>query len=378
MPCLDEADTIGTCIDKAQRAMRAHGIDGEIVVADNGSADGSREIAAAMGARVIDVPVRGYGQALTAGIAAARGTYIVMGDADDSYDFSEIPRFIEKLRGGADLVQGCRLPSGGGRVLRGAMPAAHRWIGNPLFSLLARWWFWAPVHDVYCGLRGFRKEYVQHLRQRCGGMEFATEMIIKASLDRTARIEEVPVTLHPDGRKTHPPHLRTWRDGWRTLRFFLLCTPRNTFVRPGLALVAIGLAGYAVAMPGLRIGGVRFDAHTLVFATFAMVLGYQAVLFGVFAKFSAMNAGLLPHDVRVDRVFGAMSLERALAIGCATLVAGIALLAVAVVKWAAVDFGNLDYARTMRWVLPGALLTTIGVQTVFAGLFACVLGFPKE
>jgi glycosyltransferase involved in cell wall biosynthesis len=378
MPCLNEADTIGICIEKAQRAMRAHGIDGEVVVADNGSTDGSRQIATRLGARVIDVPRRGYGQALIAGIAAARGRFIVMGDADDSYDFGEVPRFVEKLRGGADLVQGCRLPSGGGRVLRGAMPASHRWIGNPLFSLLARWWFWAPVHDVYCGLRGFRKEYVQRLRQRCSGMEFATEMIIKASLDRTARIEEVPITLHPDGRKTHPPHLRTLRDGWRTLRFFLLCTPRNAFVRPGFALITAGLLGYAIAMPGLRIAGIAFDAHTLVFATLAIVLGYQAVLFGVFAKFSAVAAGLLPPDARLERVFGALSLERALTIGCAMVVAGLALLAVAVGGWAAADFGNLDYSTTMRWVLPGALLTTTGVQTVFAGLFACVLGFPRE
>ena len=378
MPCLNEADPIGVCIEKARRAMREHGIAGEVVVADNGSVDGSQEIALRLGARVIDVPQRGYGQALIAGIAAARGRFILMGDADDSYDFGELRRFVDKLRDGADLVQGCRLPSGGGRVMRGAMPATHRWIGNPFFSMLARWWFWAPVHDVYCGLRGFRKEYVQRLRQRCGGMEFATEMIIKASLDRGARIEEVPITLHPDGRRSHPPHLRTLRDGWRTLRFFLLCTPRNTFFRPGLLLVALGLLGYAVAMPGVRVRGVSFDAHTLVFATLAVVLGYQAILFAVFAKHVAANAGLLPPDPRVDRLLDRMSLERTLAAGGVLALGGVLLLATAVAQWAAVDFGDLSYAHTMRWVLPGAMLTTVGAQTIFAGLFACVLGFQKQ
>jgi glycosyltransferase involved in cell wall biosynthesis len=378
MPCLNEADTIGTCIEKAQRAMQAHAIAGEVVVADNGSIDASREIARGLGARVVDVPRRGYGEALRAGIAAARGTFVIMGDADDSYDFTEIPRFLEKLRAGADLVQGCRLPSGGGRVLRGAMPLSHRWIGNPLFSLLARWWFWSPVHDVYCGLRGFRKEYAERLGQRCGGMEFATEMIIKASLDRDARIAEVPITLHPDGRRSHPPHLQTVRDGWRTLRFFLLCTPRNTFVRPGITLLALGIVGYALAMPGVHVAGVTFDAHTLVFASLALLIGYQAALFGVFAKFSAVRAGLLPRDRRIDRVFDVISLERALLAGVVLMLAGGVLLAGAVGQWWAADFGNLDYAHTMRWVLPGATLTALGFQTILAGLFACVLGVARQ
>ncbi|MDQ3488773.1 MAG: glycosyltransferase family 2 protein [Acidobacteriota bacterium] len=377
MPCLNEADTIATCIRKARLALNSAGIDGEIIVADNGSTDGSREIASELGARVIEVARRGYGEALRAGIAAARGPFILMGDADDSYDFAELPPFLEKLREGADLVQGCRLPSGGGRVMPGAMPASHRWIGNPLFTWLARRWFWSPVHDVYCGLRAFRKDYYESLHQRCGGMEFATEMIIKASLDRHARIAEVPITLHPDGRTSHPPHLRTFRDGWRTLRFFLLLTPRNTFLMPGLILITLGVLGYALALPGIRLGGIRFDAHTLVFASLAILLGYQAALFAVFAKVTGIAGGLLPRDVRLERWLLRMPLERTLLLGLALLCAGGGLLMAGLGQWWAVEFGNLDYARTMRWILPGATLTALGFQTMLAGLFACVLGLAQ-
>jgi glycosyltransferase involved in cell wall biosynthesis len=228
MPCLNEADTLETCIRKAQTALTEHHIAGEIVVADNGSNDGSVQIAERLGARVVHVEAKGYGNALMGGIGAARGKYVLMGDADDSYDFLEIPRFLEKLRQGYDLVQGCRLPSGGGTVLPGAMPPLHRWWGNPMFSLMVRWWFHAPIHDVYCGLRGFTKSLYNRLDQRCTGMEFATEMIIKSSL-YGEKIAEVPITLHPDGRKAHAPHLKTFRDGWRTLRFFLMYSPRSLF-----------------------------------------------------------------------------------------------------------------------------------------------------
>lgn len=378
MPCLNEADTLGTCIRKARQALDASGIDGEIVVADNGSTDGSREIASGLGARVIDVPQRGYGEALRAGIAAARGRFVLMGDADDSYDFTELGRFVEKLRDGADLVQGCRLPGGGGRVMPRAMPASHRWIGNPLFTWLARRWFWVPVHDIYCGLRAFRKDYYETLQQRCGGMEFATEMIIRASLDPNARIAEVPITLHPDGRKSHASHLRTVRDGWRTLRFFLLLTPRNTFLRPGLLLITLGLVGYAVALPGLRVARIQFDAHTLVFASLAILMGYQAVLFAVFAKLTAVAGGLLPRDRRLERLLERMPLERTLLLAALVLCAGVGLLSVGVGQWWAVGFGDLEYRRTMRWILPGATLTALGFQTMLAGLFACVLGHARR
>jgi glycosyltransferase involved in cell wall biosynthesis len=276
MPCLNEAETLGICIEKAQRSFSANNISGEIVVADNGSTDGSQGIATRMGARVVNVSARGYGNALMGGIAAARGKYIIMGDADDSYDFLEIPKYLEKLRQGYELVQGCRLPSGGGRVMPGAMPFLHRWWGNPMFSLMARWWFYAPIHDVYCGLRGFTKSLYNRLNLRCTGMEFATEMIIKASL-YSEKMTEVPITLHPDGRTLHPPHLKTYRDGWRTLRFFLIYSPRWLFYLPGVLLIVFGLAGYAIAMPGVPIGGVTFDAHTLLFASLAILCGYQSV-----------------------------------------------------------------------------------------------------
>src|SRR2546426_6655701 len=238
MPCLNEADTVATCIEKAQQAIREHEIPAGIIIADNGSTDGSIGIASRMGARVVQVRDKGYGHALMGGIAAARGTFNIMGHADDCYDYRELPGFVAKLREGFDLVQGCRLPSGGGAVAPGAMPFLHWWVGNPLLSALARRMFYVPVHDVYCGLRAFTKDFYSRLDQRCTGMEFATEMIIKASLWE-AKTAEVPITLHPDGRKSHAPHLKTFRDGWRTIRLFLIYCPRWLFVVPGAALAVL-------------------------------------------------------------------------------------------------------------------------------------------
>jgi len=372
IPCLNEADTLEVCIRKAQEALRQHDIAGEIIVADNGSADASRDIALRMGARVVDVEARGYGAALMGGIAAARGKFVVMGDADDSYDFRAIPEFLAKLRQGFELVQGCRLPAGGGRVLPGAMPPSHRWLGNPLFSAMARHMFGTTVHDVYCGMRGFTKKLYERLDQRCTGMEFATEMIIKASL-RRARIAEVPITLHPDGRRAHAPHLRTFRDGWRTLRFFLMYSPRWLFTIPGLLLVALGLVGYAVALPGVSVHGVNFDAHTLLFASLAVLLGYQSVLFALFTKTFAVSEGLVPEDPALDRVFALVNLERGLVIGAAALLLGAVLLLAAVNQWRVAGFGTLDYAHTMRFVIPGTTLTALGFQTVLASFFLSIL-----
>jgi glycosyltransferase involved in cell wall biosynthesis len=377
MPCLNEADTIGICLEKALAALRRDGIPGEVVVADNGSTDGSVEIAERMGARVVHVAERGYGRALMGGIAAAQGRFIIMGDADDSYDFSEIPRFVEKLREGYELVQGCRLESGGGRILPGAMPFLHQRLGNPIFSFLARRWFRAPIHDVYCGLRGFTKELYQRLDQRCTGMEFATEMIIKASL-LGARIFDVAVTLHPDGRRAHAPHLRTFRDGWRTLRFFLLFSPRWLFLVPGAMLIALGLAGYALAMPNVRIGRVGFDAHTLLFASLAIICGYQSIVFAVFTKIFTISEGLLPPDPRILRLFHVIDLEKGLIAGAVMMLVGFGLLAAAVNQWRLRDFGPLDYGQTMRWVIPGFTLTTLGFQTVLSSFFMSVLGMKRR
>ncbi|HLA08996.1 MAG TPA: glycosyltransferase family 2 protein [Pyrinomonadaceae bacterium] len=377
MPCLNEADTLEACIEKAFRAMREVAINGEIIVADNGSTDGSQAIAERLGARVVSVKEKGYGSALMGGIAAARGRFIIMGDADDSYDFLEISKFVKKLREGFDLVQGCRLPKGGGRVLPGAMPPLHRWWGNPMFSFLARTWFRTPIHDIYCGLRGFKATFYNGLDQRCTGMEFATEMIIKASLYR-ASIAEVPITLHPDGRKTHAPHLRTFRDGWRTLRFFLMYTPRWLFLAPGTLLILLGLAGYGLALPGISVNGINFDAHTLLFSSLAILCGYQSILFALFTKTFAISEGLLPEDPRMSRFFEIVNLERGLLVSGGSLIIGLVLLLLAVNQWRLTGFGNLDYSNTMRWVIPGATLTALGFQTLLSSFFVSILGMRRK
>jgi glycosyltransferase involved in cell wall biosynthesis len=377
IPCLNEEDTLASCIEKARAALQSGGIAGEIVVADNGSTDRSVEIAERLGARVVLATAKGYGSALMAGIAASGGRFIVMGDADDSYDFGEIPKFVEKLRQGFDLVQGCRLRTGGGRVLPGAMPLLHRWWGNPMFSRMARSWFGAPIHDVYCGLRGFTRAHYDSLDQRCSGMEFATEMIIKSSL-AGARIGEVPITLHPDGRKSHRPHLKTFRDGWRTLRFFLLYSPRWLFVIPGAILAALGLLGFALVMPGLRIGHVAFDAHTLLFASLAVICGYQSLLFALFTKSFAISEGLLPEDPRITRFFRMVNLERGVIAGAATTAGGLLLLVAAILQWRSAGWGALDYSRTMRWVIPGVTLTVLGFQTVLSSFFLSILGMRRK
>jgi len=377
MPCLNEADTLSICIEKAQRALRDANINGEILIADNGSTDDSPQIAHTLGARVIHVEEKGYGNALMGGINAARGPYIVMGDADDSYDFLDIAKFVHKLREGFDLVQGCRLPAGGGTVLPGAMPFLHRWWGNPMFSLFARWWFGAPVNDVYCGLRAFRKDFYQRLDQRCTGMEFATEMIIKSSLYQ-AKIAEVPIHLHPDGRKSHAPHLKTFRDGWRTLRFFLMYSPRWLFLRPGLLLIALGILGYCLALPGVTIHNMTLDAHSLLFASLAILCGYQSVQFAVFTKLFAITEGLMPPDPRLNKMFELVNLERGLIFGIVTLIAGLALLLAAINQWRLAHFGHLDYSHTMRWVIPGATLTAVGFQTVLASFFVSILGMRRK
>jgi glycosyltransferase involved in cell wall biosynthesis len=377
MPCLNEADTLAVCIEKAQRALHDNKIQGEVIVADNGSTDGSPAIATRMGARLVLVPARGYGHALMGGIAAAQGRFIIMGDADDSYDFLEIPAFVEKLREGFALVQGCRLPSGGGAIVPGAMPFLHRWCGNPLFSQLVRWWFKAPVHDVYCGLRGFTKDFYERLGQRCTGMEFATEMIIKASLYR-ARIAEIPITLHPDGRKAHPPHLKTFRDGWRTLRFFLMYSPRWLFLMPGLWLILLGCLGYGIAMPGWTFRGVTFDAHTLLFASLAILCGYQSVIFAILTKTFAISEGLMPAESATRRVMRWINLERGLLAAVGALCGGIVLLLTAINTWRLNNFGPLDYAQTMRLVIPGATLTALGFQTILSSFFISILRMHRR
>ena len=377
MPCLNEADTLATCIEKAKAAIAQNGIEAEIIVADNGSTDGSQEIAERHGARVVPVAARGYGAALMGGINAARGRYIIMGDADDSYDFAEIPRFVAKLREGYELVQGCRLPSGGGTVAPGAMRVLHRWWGNPMFSAMARLWFRAPIHDIHCGMRGFTRDLFQQLEQRCSGMEFASEMIIKATF-RGARITEVPITLHPDGRTAHPPHLKTFRDGWRHLRFMLLYSPRWLFLIPGALLITAGLAAYGLAMPSIPLGRIRLDVHTILVGSLAILCGYQAILFAIFAKIFAIAEGLLPDDTRIARLGKHVQLEHGVAGGGIAFLAGMILIVLAFQEWSAVGFGALDYSHTMRHVIPGVTLAAIGFQTILSSFFMSVLAIKRS
>ena len=365
LPCLNEADTLATCIEKAKRGLREAGVEGEIVVADNGSTDGSREIAIAHGARLVDVAERGYGAALIAGIRAARGRWVLMGDADDSYDFLELPKFVGPLRAGAELVQGCRLPSGGGRILPGAMPPTHRWFGNPLLTFLARCWFGTPVRDVYCGMRAFDKALFERLEQACTGMEFATEMIILAAREQ-ARTAEVPITLHPDGRIAHPPHLRTVRDGWRTLRLFLAYSPRWLYGHPARVLATCGAAGYAAIALGL-VRDDRWAALLLVGASLAGLGGLQAAMFARLAD--AWHAG---REGATAQALG--TLEKNLAHGAMVVVIGLVL---ALRPLIAPHEGE-RIGEALRWIVPGATLVALGFQLVSFGFFVHLIGLRRR
>ena len=384
IPCLNEADTLEICLGKIRQSFEENGICGEIIVADNGSTDASVEIAERFdGVQVVHVLEKGYGSALMGGIEAARGKYILMGDADDSYDFLEIPKFLNKLREGYELVQGCRLPKGGGRVMPKAMPFLHRWWGNPMFSSMVRNWFQSPIHDVYCGMRGFTKSLYERLDQRCTGMEFATEMIIKSSLYKVS-IAEVPITLHPDGRKSHAPHLRTFRDGWRTLRFFLMYSPRWLFLLPGTMLATLGMLAYILGMFGMTFenpittGSITFGIHTVVFGTLFILCGYQSALFAIFTKTFAVTENLMPEDERLNRFFEIVNLERSLIISAVVMLLGLSLLALAIFQWFAVSFGELNYADTLRLVVPGAMLVAISFQTFLSGFFVSILGMKRK
>jgi glycosyltransferase involved in cell wall biosynthesis len=374
MPCLDEAETLGTCIDKARGFLERHGVAGEVVIADNGSTDGSQEIARRHGARVVPVAERGYGAALAGGIAAARGRFVIMGDADDSYDFTALGPFLDKLREGCDLVMGNRFRGG---IAPGAMPPLHRWLGNPVLTGIGKLFFKSPCSDFHCGLRGFRKQTVEALDLRTTGMEFASEMVVKATLQGLT-VAEVPTTLSPDGR-SRPPHLRSWRDGWRHLRFLLLYSPRWLFLYPGLALMAVGLALGAWLLPGPRsIGGVTLDVHTLLYAAAAVALGFQSVVFAVFTKVYAIQAGLLPEDRRLTRITRRVPLEVGLLVGALLLALGAAGTVAAVWGWGEQSFGPLDASRTLRRVIPSVLALILGFQTVFSSFFLSVLGLGRH
>jgi glycosyltransferase involved in cell wall biosynthesis len=373
MPCLNEAETLAGCIAAARKGLTDAGADGEILIADNGSTDGSQAIAESLGARVIPVPARGYGNALRAGMADARGRFIIMGDADMSYDFSKIAPFLERLRAGSDVVMGCRMPRGGGTVMPGAMPWKHRWIGNPVLTFIGRLLFRCPAHDFHCGLRGLTKDAFEQMDLRTGGMEFASEMVIKASL-RGLKIDEVPITLHPDGR-SRPPHLRSWRDGWRHLRFMLLFSPRWLLFYPGLFLLLIGGSFFLRLLDGpLRIGGICFDLNTLEVASLVMLLGYQMMLFAVFARIFCVTRNLLPAKPWLTRMFDFITLEKGLISGGLVTLAGLGVILYAAFGWASTGFGNLDPFRVTRTVIGGRSLISFGLQTILFSLIFSYLG----
>ena len=374
MPCLNEARTLATCIEKAQRALTEHDIRGEVIVADNGSTDGSIEIAERLGARLAKAEVKGYGSAIMASIRAANGELIIVGDADDSYDFSSIWPFVEKLREGHDLVMGNRFEGG---IEPGAMPAMHRYFGNPILSGLGRMMFGKICGDFHCGLRGLRKEAAVKMDLQTTGMEFASEMVVKASL-LGMKITEVPTTLSPDGRD-RPPHLRRWRDGWRHLRFLLLYSPRWLFFYPGIVFLLAGLAVGVWILPAPReVMGVTFDVHTLVYSAAAALLGSQAIAFAIFTKVFAIQEGLLPSDPRLDRLIRAISLELGLAVGFVLTIIGLAGSVWALSAWGARSFAELDPRHMLRIVVPASLAMTLGLQVILSSFFLSVLGLARH
>ena len=370
MPCLNEAETLAVCIQKARSFLERSGVNGEVLIADNGSSDGSQEIARRNGARVLDVAMRGYGAALYFGAHAASGRYIIMGDADDSYDFEHLERFVGLLRDGYDLVMGNRFAGG---IKPGAMPWKNRYIGNPILTAIGRLFFQCPARDFHCGLRGFSAKAFHEMDLRTTGMEFASEMVIKATF-AGMKIVETPTTLSPDGR-SRPPHLRPWRDGWRHLRFMLLYSPKWLFVFPGLALMGVGMVVCALLVSGpLRIGAVTFDINTMTFGGLAVLIGFASASFGAFTKIFAIGEGLLPPDPRLSKLFSYISLEVGLVIGFVLLCVGASGAIIAVADWYAASFGPLPAERSLRLVIPSALCLALGAQVVLTSFFVSVLG----
>jgi glycosyltransferase involved in cell wall biosynthesis len=374
MPCLNEAETLAICIRKARSYIERSGVCAEIVIGDNGSADGSQKIATGLGARVVLVPRRGYGAALHCAIEAANGRYCVMGDSDDSYDFENLDNFVEKLREGYDLVMGNRFMGG---IEKGAMPWKNRYIGNPILSTIGKTFFHARVSDFHCGLRGFSKSAFERMNLRTTGMEFASEMVIKATL-MEMKIAEVPTTLAHDGR-SRPPHLRPYRDGWRHLRFMLMYSPRWLFLYPGVLLILLGLAGCTLLLPGPQVvHGVGFDVHTLLYAFVSVLMGFQLVAFAVFTKVFAISESLLPDDPRLNRAFRYIRLETGLVAGGLLVALGVGGSIFAVSGWARENFGALDAGHMLRIVMPSVFSLTLGVQIVCDSFFLSILGLRRH
>ncbi len=374
MPCLNEAETLAICIRKALAAIATSGLQGEVVIADNGSTDGSQEIALAEGARVINVPVRGYGAALMAGIEGARGNYVLMGDADDSYEFGHLPRFVAALDAGSDFVIGNRFR---GEIKPGAMPPLHRYFGTPILSALGRIFFRIPVGDFQCGIRGFRRDAILQLGLKTTAMEFASEMVVKAGLMKL-KISEVPTTLSPDGR-TRAPHLRTWSDGWRNLRFLLLYSPRWLFLYPGLAATLIGFLISVWLLPSQRgIGRFNFDVNTLVYAIGLMIIGVHICVFAVGARFFGTREGFLPPNPQFEKLFQYVTLEKGVVAGLILLLLGFGTMLYSVEVWHRAGFGALSLSHTLRITLPAAASLMLGVEVIFASFFLSLLGMKNR
>ena len=373
MPCLDEAATLATCIGKARDYLARSGIAGEVVIADNGSTDGSQAIAAAAGARVIPVAARGYGAALQGGIRAARGRYVIMGDADDSYDFSALDGFVAKLREGYALVVGNRFRGG---IRPGAMPFLNRYLGNPVLSFIGALLFKTPIADFHCGLRGFDRRAILDLGLVMPGMEFASEMVVKAAM-RGLKTAEVPIVLHPDGRG-RPPHLRPWRDGWRHLKFLLMHSPRWLYLYPGLVMAIGGLGGMILlaVLGSIRIFGIELQVHSMLAAGIIGLLGMQTLSFAVLARELAQRRGFLPPSPMLERFWRQASLERVALAGTILLIGGLIGLVVATIHWAVIGFGNLDLAETMRAVVPSLIAMGVGLQLVLSAFLAGILELP--
>ena len=373
MPCLNEAETLDRCILKIRAALEFHKIAGEVIVADNGSTDGSQAIAAFLGARVVSVQERGYGSALRGGIEAARASYVLMGDADDSYDFGHVHRFIKALDAGADLVMGNRFKGG---ISPHAMPPLHRYLGNPVLTAVGRILFGSPVGDFHCGLRAFRRDAYDRMQLRGCGMEFASEMVVRATL-LGLRIAEVPTTLVKDGR-SRAPHLRTWRDGWRHLRFLLLYSPCFLFLIPGLLLMLLGSFVFFNLLRGpVTLHNIQFDIGTMLFGGAGILVGFQIVSFATFARILGVTQGLLPPDKLLNHLFKRIDLEFGLMVGIFLALAGIAISAGALMTWRNAGFGALNPVQLVRWVSPGIVCLTLGIETVFASFFLSILGYVK-
>lgn len=373
MPCLNEAETLAVCINKAQSFFERENINGEVIIADNGSTDGSQKIATDLNARMVNVPQKGYGSALRGGIEAANGKYVIMGDADDSYDFSNLMPYVIKLREGYDLVMGNRFKGG---IKKGAMPFLHKYLGNPVLSFIGRLFFKSKIGDFHCGLRGFSKEAYYKMELKTTGMEFASEMIVKSSL-KDLKITEVNTILSPDGR-SRPPHLNTWRDGWRHLRFLVLYSPNWLFLIPGLLLFIFGIITSSFLLFGtVSIGSVNFGVHTLLFTSGFVLIGFQFILFYGLTKVFTVENELLPKSNKYDKLFKLINLEKGLIVGAILVIIGIILSFSAYFDWQAINFGDIENTSTLRSVIPAITLMLLGVQVILFSLFFSILGLKK-